>query len=112
MIDYIFRSGILPHVALFGYSLNRGKSILQHLQGGKLFLLTMLPDRHQKKMRTSNSIERTVQQEVKRRTRLVRALPNREVLLQLVSAILIEIHDEWATANHRHIAWNNCDSTC
>lgn len=36
-----------------------------------------LPDRHQKKMRTSNSIERTVQQELKRRTRLVRVFPNR-----------------------------------
>ena len=60
-----------------------------------------LPNRHQKKMRTSNSIERTVQQELKRRTRLVRVFPNREALLRLVSAILIEIDDEWANANHR-----------
>ena len=52
-----------------------------------------LPERHQKKMRTSNSIERTVQQELKRRTRLVRVFPNREALLRLVSAILIEIDD-------------------
>lgn len=71
-----------------------------------------LPDRHQKKMRTSNSIERTVQQELKRRTRLVRVFPNREALLRLVSAILIEIDDEWANANHRYIVWNDNDSTC
>ena len=71
-----------------------------------------LPERHQKKMRTSNSIERTVQQELKRRTRLVRVFPNREALLRLVSAILIEIDDEWANANHRYIVWNDNDSTC
>ncbi len=71
-----------------------------------------LPDRHQKKMRTSNSIERTVQQELKRRTRLVRVFPNREALLRLVSAILIEIDDEWTNANHRYIVWNDNVSTC
>ncbi len=71
-----------------------------------------LPERHQKKMRTSNSIERTVQQELKRRTRLVRVFPNREALLRLVSAILIEIDDEWSNANHRYIVWNDDDSTC
>ena len=42
-----------------------------------------LPDRHQKKMRTSNSIERTVQQELKRRTRLVRVFPNREAFVTI-----------------------------
>ena len=71
-----------------------------------------MPERHQKKMRTSNSIERTVQQELKRRTRLVRVFPNREALLRLVSAILIEIDAEWANANHRYIVWNGNDSTC
>jgi transposase-like protein len=71
-----------------------------------------LPDNHQKKMRTSNSIERTVQQELKRRTRLVRVFPNRDALLRLVSAILIEIDDEWANANHRYIVWNDNDTIC
>ncbi len=71
-----------------------------------------LPEWHQKKMRTSNSIEWTVQQELKRRTRLVRVFPNREALLRLVSAILIEIDDEWVNANHRYIVWNDNDSTC
>jgi transposase-like protein len=70
-----------------------------------------LPEQNQKKMRTSNSIERAVQQELKRRTRLVRVFPNREALLRLVSAILIEIDDEWAIANHRYIVWNDNEST-
>ncbi len=71
-----------------------------------------LPERHQKKMRTSNSIERTVQQELKRRTRLVRVFPNRKALLRLVSAILVEIDDEWTNANQRYIVWDDNDSTC
>jgi putative transposase len=71
-----------------------------------------LPYGHQKKMRTSNSIERTVQQELNRRTRLVRVFPNQEDLLRLVSAILIEIDDEWVNAYHRYIVWNDNDSTC
>ncbi|MFT5607241.1 MAG: putative transposase, partial [Parvicella sp.] len=54
----------------------------------------------------------TVQQELKRRTRLVRVFPNREALLRLVSAILVEIDDEWVNANHRYIVWNDNDSTC
>jgi putative transposase len=71
----------------------------------------VLPDGHPKKMRTANSIERTVQQELKRRTRLVRVFPNREALLRLVSAILVEIDDEWANANHRYIVCNDDEST-
>jgi hypothetical protein len=48
-----------------------------------------LPESHQKRMRTSNPIERSVQQEVKRRTVKVRVFPNEDSLLRLVSAILV-----------------------
>lgn len=55
-----------------------------------------LPDPHQKKMRTSNAMER-VNQEVKRRTRVARVFPNEASLLRLVSALLAEISEEWET---------------
>ncbi|MCF6267921.1 MAG: transposase, partial [Desulfuromusa sp.] len=54
------------------------------------------PVEHQKRMRTSNSIER-LNKEIKRRTRVATLFPNEESLLRLVSSILAEISDEWET---------------
>lgn len=71
-----------------------------------------LPEAHRKRMRTSNSIERSIQQELKRRTQLVRVFPNRESLLRLASAILVEIDEEWSNAERRYIVWNDKSSTC
>ncbi len=53
-----------------------------------------LPAAHQKRMRTSNSLER-VNQELKRRTRVARLFPNEASLLRLVSALLAETSEEW-----------------
>jgi len=55
-----------------------------------------LPVSHQKRMRTSNSIER-LNKEIKRRTRVATLFPNEASLLRLVSAILAEISDDWET---------------
>ncbi len=56
----------------------------------------MLPTKHQKRMRTSNGIER-LNKEIKRRTRVATLFPNEESLLRLVSAVLAEISEEWET---------------
>jgi transposase-like protein len=55
-----------------------------------------LPQAHQKRLRTTNGLER-VNQELKRRTRVARMFPNEASLLRLVSALLAEISDEWGT---------------
>jgi len=55
-----------------------------------------LPCAHQKRMRTSNALER-VNQELKRRTRVARVFPNETSLLRLVTALLVETSDEWET---------------
>jgi transposase-like protein len=49
---------------------------------------------HRRRLRTSNYIER-LSQEIKRRTRIVRVFPNEPSCLRLVSAILMEIGEEW-----------------
>ena len=54
------------------------------------------PIEHQKRIRTSNGIER-VNREIKRRTRVAVLFPNPESALRLVSGVLIEIHEEWIT---------------
>lgn len=66
-----------------------------------------LPESHQKRMRTSNPIERSIQQEVKRRTVKVRVFPSEDSLLRLVSAILVEIDEKWASQNQPYVKWEN-----
>ena len=69
-----------------------------------------LPEPHRRRLRTANPIERAIQQELKRRTVKVRVFPNRDALLRLASAILVEIDEEWATADRVYINWNPQDA--
>ena len=49
--------------------------------------------------RTSNPMERPIQQEIKRRVVKVRVFPNEASLERLVIAVLVEIDEKWATCN-------------
>jgi len=55
-----------------------------------------LPKQLRKKLRTSNLIER-MNQELKRRSRVVRIFPNEAACLRLLSAVALEIHEDWST---------------
>jgi putative transposase len=55
-----------------------------------------LPASHRPRLRTTNMLER-LNRELKRRTRVATLFPNEASLLRLVSAILIEISEEWET---------------
>jgi len=66
---------------------------------------TKLPEAHRRKIRTTNGIERPIQQELKRRTRKVRIFPNTDALLRLASAILVEIDEKWTTEEKRYVVW-------
>jgi transposase-like protein len=56
-----------------------------------------LPASHRRRLRTTNMLER-VNKELKRRTRVATLFPNDDSLLRLVSAVLIEISEDWETA--------------
>lgn len=56
----------------------------------------VLPEVHRKRMRTTNMLER-VHQELNRRTRVAGLFPNEASLLRLVSAVLMELSEEWET---------------
>ena len=53
-----------------------------------------LPAKHRKRMRTTNPLER-LHEELNRRTRVARLFPNEASLLRLVSAIEMEISEDW-----------------
>jgi putative transposase len=55
-----------------------------------------LPPSHRKRLRTTNSDER-LNRELKRRTRVATLFPNEASLLRLVTAVLMEISEEWET---------------
>ena len=64
-----------------------------------------LQEPHRRRLRTSNPMERAVQQELKRRTAKVKVFPSEETLLRLVSAILVEIDEKWASDTKAYIKW-------
>jgi len=53
-----------------------------------------LPEAHRKRMRSTNMLER-YNQELKRRTRVVRIFPNGASCLRLICAMAIETNEEW-----------------
>jgi transposase-like protein len=58
------------------------------------FTVFDFPLEHRRSVRTTNSLER-VNKEIRRRTRVVGIFPNEASCLRLVSAILMEISEEW-----------------
>ena len=63
-----------------------------------------LPAEHRRRMRTTNMLER-LHQEIKRRTRVARLFANEASLLRLVSAIEMEISEDWI-AGKRYLNMN------
>lgn len=55
-----------------------------------------VPAAHRVRVRTTNGLER-FNQELKRRTRVVRIFPNRAALLRLVTALAMEQSEEWVS---------------
>jgi transposase-like protein len=55
-----------------------------------------LPVSHRLRLRSTNGLER-LNQELKRRTRVVRIFPNRASLLRLVTALTMEQSEEWVS---------------
>jgi transposase-like protein len=73
------------------------------------FTIFSLPASHQRRLRTSNSLER-LNQEIKRRTRVASLFPNEASLLRLVSAILCEIDEDWLSSKV-YLNMNSTDLT-
>jgi len=57
------------------------------------------PASHRKKLRTTNTLER-FNEEIRRRTRVIRIFPNEQACLRLVSALCIEQNEEWLSKRY------------
>lgn len=66
----------------------------------------LIPKDHRKRMRTTNMLERQ-NKEIKRRTRVATLFPNEASLLRLVTAVLVELSDDWETSNMRYLVFEN-----
>ena len=65
-----------------------------------------IPKDHRKRMRTTNMLERQ-NKEIKRRTRVATLFPNEASLLRLVTAVLVELSEQWETSNMRYLVFEN-----
>jgi putative transposase len=63
-----------------------------------------LPRGHHKHLKSTNMLER-LNEEIKRRTRVVRIFPNEQSCLRLVRALAVETHENWIEA-HRYLDMN------
>jgi len=64
-----------------------------------------LPRQHHKHLKSTNMLER-LNEEIKRRTHVVRIFPNPDACLRLVRALAVETHENWLEA-HRYLNMND-----
>jgi transposase-like protein len=73
------------------------------------FTVFSLPPAHRRRLRTTNLVER-LNEEIRRRTRVARLFPNEASCLRLVSAVLMEIAEDWQTADKRYITFSDSEA--
>lgn len=61
-----------------------------------------LPENIQRRVRTTNCIER-LNEEIRRRERVIRIFPNRESAIRLIGALLIDKNDEWISSSKKYL---------
>ena len=57
--------------------------------------VTALPEKYRRRLRTTNCVER-LNEEVRRRERVIRIFPNRESVMRLMGSVLMELDEKWA----------------
>ena len=78
---------------------NKASKSMQILEEGfeDATAVLALPGKYRRNLRTTNSVER-LNQEVRRREKVIRIFPNDSSVYRLVGAVLMEKHEEWITS--------------
>jgi transposase-like protein len=76
----------------------RAPKAVERLEAGfeDAMAVMALPGRYRKRLRTTNGVER-LNQEIRRRERVIRIFPNEESAVRLIGAVLVEIDEVWTT---------------
>ena len=76
---------------------------IQTLENGfdDITAVLVLPERYRKRLRTTNGVER-LNEEIRRRDRVIRIYPNRDSVKRLIGALLMEMDEKWQTG-HRYL---------
>jgi transposase-like protein len=56
------------------------------------------PEAHRRRIKSTNSLER-LNEEIRRRTKVIRIFPNRQSCLRMITALCLEKDEEWITGN-------------
>ncbi len=68
-----------------------------------ILAFTGFPHAHWRKIWSTNPLER-LNGEIKRRTNVVGIFPNDASVLRLITAVVVETHDEWQVAGRRYLS--------
>lgn len=79
---------------------SKAEKAMDILEAGLDHALTILtfPDRYRKRLRTTNLAER-MNEEIRRRQRVIRIFPNEQAAERLIGALLNEFYEEWQDGN-------------
>ena len=71
---------------------------------GETLTFDRLPRQHHRHMKSTNLLER-LNEEIKRRTRVVRIFTNQASCLRLIRALCAKTHEDWLES-HRYSTWS------
>ena len=93
---------LLMNQVVSDYSEKASKAI-QVLENGfdDITAVLCLPERYRKRLRTTNGMER-LNEEIRRRDRVIGIYPSRNSVIRLIGALLMELDEKWQSG-HKHL---------